>query len=153
MRKRGITDFDLCMVDPWSAGNFGVQAEHGRRLSRALTWVRSQPERQRVRAACRERGCGCGSAGDAGHGHRRLWGRPTSPEHANYSAEAAGARTDLKPIEINLPEGASFEVDGHDVRWQKWHFRIGFTPREGLVLHTVTYEDQGESGRSSTARP
>ena len=27
MRKRGITDFDLCMVDPWSAGNFGIEAE------------------------------------------------------------------------------------------------------------------------------
>jgi primary-amine oxidase len=29
------------------------------------------------------------------------------------------------------------------VHWQKWHFRIGFTPREGLVLHTITYADQG----------
>src|SRR5690242_824401 len=39
MRKRGITDFDLCMVDPWSAGNYGLEAEDGRRISRALTWV------------------------------------------------------------------------------------------------------------------
>jgi primary-amine oxidase len=44
MRKRGITDFSLCMVDPWSAGNFGLEAERGRRLSRALTWVRSRPD-------------------------------------------------------------------------------------------------------------
>ena len=43
MRKRGIVDFDLCMVDPWSAGNFGLEEERGRRLSRALTWVRSRP--------------------------------------------------------------------------------------------------------------
>src|SRR5258707_1330416 len=44
MRKRGITDFDLCIVDPWSAGNFLIEAENGRRLSRALTWVRTQPD-------------------------------------------------------------------------------------------------------------
>jgi primary-amine oxidase len=44
MRKRGITNFDLCMVDPWSAGNFGIEAEAGRRLARALTWVRSRPD-------------------------------------------------------------------------------------------------------------
>ena len=27
--------------------------------------------------------------------------------------------------------------------WQKWRLRIGFTPREGFVIHTVGYEDQG----------
>ena len=44
MRRRGITEFDLCMVDPWSAGNFGIEKERGRRISRALTWVRSRPD-------------------------------------------------------------------------------------------------------------
>jgi primary-amine oxidase len=34
-------------------------------------------------------------------------------------------------------------VDGHEVRWQKWRFRVGFTPREGLVLHLLRYEDRG----------
>ena len=32
MRRRGITEFDLCMVDPWSAGNFGIEKERGRRI-------------------------------------------------------------------------------------------------------------------------
>ena len=40
MRKRGVTDLSLTMVDPWSAGNFGLPGEEGRRLVRALTWVR-----------------------------------------------------------------------------------------------------------------
>src|SRR5712691_11613254 len=40
LRKRGVTDFDLLMVDPWSAGNYGAEEERTRRLSRALTWVR-----------------------------------------------------------------------------------------------------------------
>ena len=34
-------------------------------------------------------------------------------------------------------------VNGYEVRWQKWRFRLGWTPREGLVLYTVGYEDQG----------
>ena len=50
---------------------------------------------------------------------------------------------DLKPLEISQPEGPSFTVDGYEVRWQKWRFRVGFTSREGLVLHQVAYEDQG----------
>jgi Cu2+-containing amine oxidase len=40
-------------------------------------------------------------------------------------------------------EGPSFTVDGYEVAWQNWKFRIGFTPREGLVLHDVTYHDAG----------
>ena len=32
MRKRGVTDLSLAMVDSWSAGNFGFPADEGRRL-------------------------------------------------------------------------------------------------------------------------
>ena len=32
----------------------------------------------------------------------------------------------------------------------QWNFRIGFTPREGLVIHTVAYDD-GSRGRRSVA--
>lgn len=54
-------------------------------------------------------------------------------------------RTDLKPIEITQPEGPSYVVDGWAVHWQKWSFRVGFTPREGLVLHQISYRDRGRS--------
>ncbi len=143
MRKRGVTDFSLAMVDSWSAGYFPQEGEEGRRLVRALTWVRRSPrdngyarpvsnlltvvdlnEMKVLRVE--------------DHG-----AVPLPPEDANYSPEVAGSRADLRPIEIRQPEGPSFEVDGHEVRWQKWRMRIGFTPREGLVLHTVTYQDQG----------
>jgi primary-amine oxidase len=52
-------------------------------------------------------------------------------------------RKDLKPIDITQPEGASFTVEGNLVAWQKWKFRVGFTSREGLVLHTIGYTDDG----------
>ena len=38
LRKRGITEFDGVMVDPWSAGHYGDE-EQGR-LLRALVWVK-----------------------------------------------------------------------------------------------------------------
>src|SRR5581483_12295975 len=52
-------------------------------------------------------------------------------------------RGDLRPLEISQPQGPSFEVQGWRVRWQKWRLRVGFNPREGLILHTVGYEDRG----------
>src|SRR5262245_17481819 len=41
LAKRGITDVDAVIVDPWSAGAY--EDDGGRRLSRALTWVRLGP--------------------------------------------------------------------------------------------------------------
>ena len=35
------------------------------------------------------------------------------------------------------PEGPSFSVNGNEVSWQKWNFRVSFNYREGLVLHNV----------------
>lgn len=52
-------------------------------------------------------------------------------------------RSDMKPINIVQPDGASFTVkDGSLVEWQKWRFRVGFTPREGAVLHDICYENR-----------
>src|SRR4051794_24274413 len=144
LAKRGVTDMELVMVDPWSNGNFGSEEDLSRRLTRALTWVRRFP-------------------GDNGYA-RPVEGLvpivdlntmelvrledygvvPLAPEDGNYTPEHVGPmRTDLKPIEITQPEGTSFELDGNELRWQKWRLRVGFTPREGLVLHTVSYEDAG----------
>ncbi len=52
-------------------------------------------------------------------------------------------RDDLRPLEIVQPQGPSFTVDGWQVGWQRWRFRIGFTAREGLVLHQLRYQDGG----------
>lgn len=49
-------------------------------------------------------------------------------------------REDLKPYNVVQPEGPSFSIEGTRVRWQKWDLRVGFNPREGLVLHDVRYD-------------
>jgi primary-amine oxidase len=143
MRRRGVTDFSLAMVDCWSAGNFGFPEDAGRRLVRALTWVRRHAQDNgyarpvaNLLTVVDLNAMAVVAVEDGGV-------VPLPPEDANYSPEAAGTRGGLKPVEIRQPEGPSFELDGHELRWQRWRMRIGFTPREGLVLHTVGYEDQG----------
>jgi primary-amine oxidase len=54
-------------------------------------------------------------------------------------------RATPKPLEISQPQGVSFETRGHEVSWQNWRFRYALHPREGLVLYTVSYEDQGKA--------
>ena len=49
-----------------------------------------------------------------------------------------------KPLAVTQPDGQSFQLNGSEVRWQKWRFRIGQDPRVGLVLYTVGYEDEGK---------
>jgi primary-amine oxidase len=142
LRKRGIDDVESVIVDPWSAGAY--EDNQGRRLSRALTWVRMGPDDNAYAHPVenlvaivdlnRMEVIGIEDCGVV----------PVPKEPGNYRPEDVGQlRTDLKPREITQPQGPSFEVDGHLVRWQKWQFHIGFTPREGLVLHTVAYEDGG----------
>jgi primary-amine oxidase len=50
---------------------------------------------------------------------------------------------ELKPLHISQPDGPSFTLDGHLLRWQNWELRVGFHHREGLVLHQVGYHDDG----------
>lgn len=65
--------------------------------------------------------------------------------HADYVPELLDrpVREDLKPLNVVQPEGASFSIhpDGL-IEWQKWRFRLGFTPREGGVLHDICYENR-----------
>ena len=147
LRKRGITDPDLIMVDPWSAGYYGYPDEEGRRLALTRNFLRSSPTDNGYARPIE----GLSALVDLNKMEiMRIddYGViPLPPRDGNYGAEfidqfGGRFRQDLKPLEITQPEGPSFTVDGHSVTWQKWHLRVGFTPREGLVLYTVGYEDQ-----------
>lgn len=49
-----------------------------------------------------------------------------------------------KPLIITQPEGHSFEINGHEIRWQNWKLRYGVDNREGLVIYDVRYNDHGK---------
>ncbi|BDI28655.1 amine oxidase [Capsulimonas corticalis] len=154
LAKRGISDMSLVMVDPWSAGWYGGESAsyETRRVLRAMAWLRAETMDNGYARPIE----GVAVIYDLNE-QRVLEVIDTGvvalpPEPGNYSREyvsefsqTGGYRADLKPFEVAQPDGPSFTVDGHHVTWQKWSFRIGFTPREGLVLYTVGYEDGGKA--------
>ena len=54
-------------------------------------------------------------------------------------------RAATHPLAVAQPGGPGFDLRGRTVRWQNWNFRFGMTPREGLVLYTVGYDDGGKT--------
>jgi primary-amine oxidase len=144
LAKRGITDIERVQVDPWSAGNYGLPDEVGRRLSHTFCWYRSETNDNGY-AHPIEGLCAVIDLDRAEVLRIDDYGvAPVPMANRNYAARYRRAfREGVKPLEVVQPEGPSFAVEGNEVRWQKWRLRIGFTAREGLVLHAVGYEDGG----------
>jgi primary-amine oxidase len=144
LARRGIEDPGLVHVEAWSFGAPAPEGQESRRLVWTPCWVKSDPADNHyahpiagLHAVVDLRTMEIVAVEDHGV-------VPVPPEPGNYTPGAAGPlRADLRPLEIVQPEGPSFELDGWAVRWQKWRIRVGFTQREGLVLHTVGYEDGG----------
>ena len=152
LARRGITDLSLVCADPWSVGRSGLPGEDERRLVQTIVWVRNHPEDNQfahpVENLCALIDLNSGEVlqvDDAGPG-------AVPREAGNYAAAFQETwREGLKPIEVVQPEGPSFSVDGQAVEWCGWRFRIGFTAREGLVLHDLEIRD-GTDWRSVLRR-
>ena len=87
---------------------------------------------------------------------------PTPPkpykasQPSEYTPEHQNLRTDLKPLHVSQPEGASFTVTeevkdsgGAVVEWQKWKLQTGFNHREGMVLYNIEYDGRSIVWRAS----
>ncbi|MGD9879202.1 MAG: primary-amine oxidase [Reyranella sp.] len=144
LARRGITDIDNVQVDPWSAGYYGLPDEEGRRLSHTFCWYRSE-KNDNGYAHPIEGLCAVIDLDRAEVLRVDDYGAAEVPMASrNYAARYRTIfRDDVKPLEIVQADGPSFTVEGNEVRWQRWRFRVGFTAREGLVLHAVGYEDEG----------
>jgi primary-amine oxidase len=139
MKKRGITDFTTVQVDGWAVGEV-ASSQPAARLMRGVTYLVD--------------------------GQTNFYGRPIEgvialvnmntgsvvelvdtgvvtvpPPSQELDERATGTRTAPKRLAIAQPDGPSFTINGHEIRWQKWRFRYTMHPREGLILHTVGYED------------
>ncbi|MDY6946740.1 MAG: primary-amine oxidase [Pseudomonadota bacterium] len=144
LRKRGldISDRNLVCVDPWSAGYFGDDEDPKRRVARATFYLRKEADDMQYAHPIE----GLNALVDLVKKEVikiEDAGPIAVPDtQRNYDRRFIKKfRDDLKPIEIKQPEGPSFTVKGWEVSWQRWRFRIGFTPREGLVLNDVRYND------------
>jgi len=161
MRKRGITNFDLCMIDPWSTPNVepGVGPRDGRFVS-PLTWVRDDPDDNGYAhpvdgvvtkvdldsltvVSVEDHGVIPVPKKKANYSTAKI----SDPENVPYFPE--GPRRDVKPLDITQHDGPGFQVDGYHLAWQKWDLRVGFTAREGLVLHRISYDKRSIIHRAS----
>lgn len=147
MAARGLTNeqIDLAFIHLWPTGNFGHRWETEHRILKGIVYLRETP-------------------GDNAYG-RPVEGliavvdlvenrvlevidepSPPPPETSlRFDHDHGGApRSDLKPLEIVQPDGSSFSLEGHLLKWQKWQMRVSLHPREGLVLHQIGYEDAGQ---------
>ncbi|KAK4257031.1 hypothetical protein QN277_006676 [Acacia crassicarpa] len=158
MKRRGIEDMDLVMVDAWCVGYHSEDDAPSRRLAKPLIFCRSESDCPMENGYARPVE-GIYVRVDMQKMEviefedRKLVPLPPVDPLRNYTAgETRGGsdRSDVKALQIIQPDGPSFRVNGRYVEWQKWNFRIGFTPREGLVIHSVAYVD-GSRGRRPVA--
>jgi primary-amine oxidase len=152
LERRGLGDrLELVAIDPVPAGSWGIPEEReSRRLARALPFLKPRP------------GGNCyakpieGIVGLVDLNRREVLSIqdngavPLPPDDGEYEAGRAGPlRSDVKPLEIAQREGPSFELQGNELSWQGWRLRVGFTPREGLVLHTISFHGRPVLYRAS----
>jgi primary-amine oxidase len=143
LRRRGIEHPDQVLVEPWGIGAFTREEDAGRRLVWSLCFYRASPGDNPYAKPIHGLHAVVDLDEMAVVRVEDLGIVPLPPGTGDYTSGFTNSRSELKPLEIRQPEGVSFDVEGWEVRWQKWRFRIGFNAREGLVLHTVGYEDDG----------
>jgi primary-amine oxidase len=151
LRRRGVEDVSLVQIDVLASGGFELEVERGRRVARAVAFVRAH-------------------AGDNGYAHpiesliayvdldecrvlelEELDVKPIPAADGAYAAGTVAAREDLRPIAITQPEGVSFTVEGNAIEWYRWSLRAAIDPQEGLVLHDVRFDGRPVLHRASCA--
>lgn len=150
-KKRGVENFDLVMVDPWSASGFEPEEHDDKRLCRAISWIRTS-ENDNGRARPIEGLFAFVDLDEMEVVEIEDNGipdpdNPLPPEDADYRADQVETREDFEHLDVVQPDGPSWEVEGNKVEWLDWELRVGWNAREGLVFHDVTFDDDGESRR------
>jgi primary-amine oxidase len=149
LARRGITDMSRVLTDMWAYGAALVPDRYrGRRLGWSDVWYRGSelgnPYAHHVTGLhpvvdlnammlleiedSPDEGAPAGLPEVTGEYRPDLIGMPLR---------------EVKPLRISQPDGVGFTLDGRLLSWQDWQLRLGFTPREGLVLHQVRFSDGG----------
>jgi primary-amine oxidase len=147
LARRGITDMDRVLVEAWAYGAHLLPEPYSdRRLGWADVWYRSQPGSNPyanpvtgLHLVVDLNAMELLEVEDTGV----IEEPATMGEYVPRLVPGLRLRDDVRPLQITQPEGPSFLLEGNLLRWQRWSLRVGFNYREGLVLHTVGYEDAG----------
>ncbi len=161
LAARGITDLDLVLLDTWTYGREVMPEQwRDRRLGWADVWRRATPTGSPYAhpvsglkfvldmntfelLAVHE---------DPDAARRDVGALDASPVVVGeYEADLLPAvlpgfavREPLAALHVTQPDGPGFSVVDGLLTWDRWQVRLGFTPREGLVLHQVDWVDGDE---------
>jgi primary-amine oxidase len=155
LAARGITDMDRVLIDTWAYGAHLVPEQHrGGRIGWADVWYRREPGASPYANPV----TGLHFVVDLNRMEllevedtHRVDAPDTMGEYVPHLVRGQRLRDYIRPLHIHQPDGPSFALDGHRLSWQKWTLRVGFTPREGMVLHTVAYDGRSVAHRLSFA--
>ncbi len=139
-RRRGVADMAGVCVDAWLGGTFGFPDEEGRLIAHTFAWLRLR-DNENLYAHPIE---GLNAVVDIKTGEvLRVddhGGPPIPLAEVNYDPDLLDSvRAPLKRLDVVQPDGVSFTVDGHALAWDRWTLGIGFSPRDGLILHDIRY--------------
>ena len=137
MRDRNLKPADV-YIDGWAPGSVALPAgTAGKRLMRALSFFSGDLPNpydrpiEGVVATVDMNAMKVIDVTDSG----------IKPVNTTLSGSSDTTRSGLKPLNVVQPEGPSFTLQGNAVEWMGWRFRVGFNPREGLVLHDIGFDD------------
>jgi primary-amine oxidase len=57
-----------------------------------------------------------------------------------FHVGATELRDPVKPVNLTRPKGQNFTIQGSQIEWQDWQFRLRFDPRQGAVLNRVGHK-------------
>src|SRR3954470_18443528 len=137
LERHGIHDMDRVLVDTWAYGGLLVPDKHrGRRVGWTDVWLYneegSNPYANPITGLhliVDVNTLELLEIQDTGQERPRTMG-----EYIPRLVPGQRLRDDIKPLEIVQPHGVSFTLDGNHLTWQRWLMRIGFNPREGMVI-------------------
>jgi primary-amine oxidase len=155
LAARGITNMDRVLIDTWAYGAHLVPEQHrGGRVGWADVWYRSRegssPYANPVTGLHFVVDLNAMELLEVEDTHR-VDEPDTMGEYIPHLVPGQRLRDDIRPLDVVQPEGASFTLDGHRLTWQKWSLRLGFNPREGLIIHTLGYDGRSVAHRLSFA--
>ncbi len=148
LEKRGITDVSSVLMETWPIGaQIPKYLDDGRRLVWTPMWWRPDPEANPyahpingVYAIIDLQTCEVVGLEDD-----NVTAIPQT--RGDYRLSQTGGNIELKSLDIVQKDGPSFSVDGWKIDWERWSLRVGWDQREGLVIHDVRFNDNGDVRR------
>ena len=141
LERRGISDPEQVLIEGFAVANLSQADEKHLRHTRAHCFFRENPQDNAYARPIE------GLVPVVDLNNRKVLRIedngvvPLPPDLGNYRSDQLDTREPLAPLDITQPDGPDFKVDDYAVAWQNWRFRVGFTPKEGLVLHTLSFRD------------